>query len=185
MLKCSIKCKNKKLAKDLWSHKNCVFHICLLPFHLFILISLWTLRVSFSFITLFLSSTQRTLTYFVRGCITVHLTSCLTCLDSTEVENLYEIQHKQSSWIQTSQTGVYPYSDNSPYKVSECSLFYILLSLSLSLSLLCSSLKCFVSVCLGVLSSVSCKLLGWQNEWFWALLCFGLHRNVEPRLVGR
>ena len=32
------------------------------------------------------------------------------------------IQHKQSSWIQTSQTEGQPYSDTSPYKVSEYSL---------------------------------------------------------------
>ena len=29
---------------------------------------------------------------------------------------------QQSSWIQTSQTGCQPYSDTSPFKVSECSL---------------------------------------------------------------
>ena len=29
---------------------------------------------------------------------------------------------QQNSWIQTSQTGSQPYSDTSPYEVSECSL---------------------------------------------------------------
>ena len=48
---------------------------------------------------------QRTLTYFVKGCITVQLTSCLTGLDSTKLVNLYLVQHKQSSWIQTNKTG--------------------------------------------------------------------------------
>ena len=67
---------------------------------------------------------QRTLTYFVRGSITVwRVTSCLIGLDSTNHVNLYLIQHKQSSWILTSQTGGQPpYSDTSPHKVSECSL---------------------------------------------------------------
>ena len=37
---------------------------------------------------------QRTLTYFVRGSITVLQTSCLTGLDSTKLVNLYRIQHK-------------------------------------------------------------------------------------------
>jgi len=40
---------------------------------------------------------QRTLTYFVRGGITVRVTSCLTGLDSTKLVNLYLIQQKQSS----------------------------------------------------------------------------------------
>ena len=40
---------------------------------------------------------QRTLTYFVRGSITVLLTSCLTDLDLTKRFNLYLIQHQQSS----------------------------------------------------------------------------------------
>ena len=44
---------------------------------------------------------QRTLTYFVRGCITVWLTSCLTGLDLTKQVNLFLIKHKQSSKIQT------------------------------------------------------------------------------------
>ena len=35
--------------------------------------------------------------YFVRGSITVCLTSCMTSLDSTKLVNLYPIQHKQSS----------------------------------------------------------------------------------------
>ena len=57
-----------------------------------------------------------------RGSITVCLTSCLTGLDSTILVNNYVIQHKQSSWIVTSQTGGQPYSDTSTYKLSECSL---------------------------------------------------------------
>ena len=65
---------------------------------------------------------QRTLTYFVRGNITVWLTSCLTGLASTKLVNLNRIQHKQNSKILTSQTGGQPYSDTSPCKVSECSL---------------------------------------------------------------
>ena len=44
---------------------------------------------------------QRTLTYFIRGNITVQLTSCLTGLDSTKQVNMLLIQHKQSSWFQT------------------------------------------------------------------------------------
>ena len=38
-------------------------------------------------------------------------------LDSTNLVNLYLIQHKQSSWILTSQTGGQLYSETSPYKV--------------------------------------------------------------------
>ena len=49
--------------------------------------------------------------------VTVRLTSCLTGLDLPNVANLYLIQHKQSSWIQTSQTGGLLCSDTSPYKV--------------------------------------------------------------------
>ena len=39
---------------------------------------------------------QGTLTYFVRGRITVRLTSCLTGLDSTKQVNMLLIQHKRS-----------------------------------------------------------------------------------------
>ena len=42
---------------------------------------------------------QRTLTYSVRGSITVWLTSCLTGLDLDKQENLLLIKHKQSRWI--------------------------------------------------------------------------------------
>ena len=59
-----------------------------------------------------------------RGSITVRLASCLTGLYSTKLVYLYLIQHKQSSWILTSQTGGQLYSDTSPYKVSECSLIW-------------------------------------------------------------
>ena len=58
-----------------------------------------------------------------RESIIVRLTSCLTGLDSTKLVNLYPIQHKQSSWILIGETGGQPYSDTSPYKVSECSLY--------------------------------------------------------------
>ena len=61
-------------------------------------------------------------THFLMGSITVRLTSCLTGLDSTKLVNLYLIQHKQSSWILTGQTVGQPYSDTSPFKVSECFL---------------------------------------------------------------
>ena len=37
---------------------------------------------------------QKTLTYFIRGSITVQLTSCLTGLDSTKLVNLDLIQNK-------------------------------------------------------------------------------------------
>ena len=40
---------------------------------------------------------SRTLTYFVKGSITVSLTSCLTGLDSTKQVNMLLIQHQQSS----------------------------------------------------------------------------------------
>ena len=53
---------------------------------------------------------QRTFTYFIRGSISVWLTSCLTALNSTKLVNLYLIQRKQSSWI---QTGGQLYSDTS------------------------------------------------------------------------
>ena len=42
---------------------------------------------------------QRTLTYILRGSMTVRLTSCVTGLDATKLVNLHLIQHKQSSWI--------------------------------------------------------------------------------------
>ena len=66
---------------------------------------------------------QRTLTFFVRGRITVWLTSWLTVLDLAKQANLL-FKHKQSSWIQiqTSQTGGQPYSDTSHFEVSECFL---------------------------------------------------------------
>ena len=44
-----------------------------------------------------------TITYFIRGSITVRLISCLTGKDLTKLVNLYLLQHKQSSWILTSQ----------------------------------------------------------------------------------
>ena len=65
---------------------------------------------------------QRTLTYFVRGNITVQLTSCLTGLDSAVLLNWNYKQICLFGQILTSQTGGQPYSDISPYKVSDCSL---------------------------------------------------------------
>ena len=62
---------------------------------------------------------QRTLTLFLRGSITVQLTSCLTGLDLTKFVNFYLIQHKQSS---LGQPAGQPYSDTSPYEESDCSL---------------------------------------------------------------
>ena len=68
-------------------------------------------------------SIQRTLTYyFLRGSITVQLTSFLTGLDSAALLILNKIQIYKFGWIQTSQTGGQLYSDTSPYEVSECFL---------------------------------------------------------------
>ena len=67
-------------------------------------------------------SHQRTLTYFVRGNITVWLTSCLTGLDSAVLLNWNNKQTCLFGQILTGQTGGQAYSDISPYKVSECSL---------------------------------------------------------------
>ena len=61
---------------------------------------------------------QRTLTYLERGSISVRLTSCLTGLDSAPLLIYYQQQIYLIGQIQTSQ----PYSDTSPYEVSECSL---------------------------------------------------------------
>ena len=46
---------------------------------------------------IFNESEQRTITYLVRGSITVWLAYCLTGLDSTEQVNRLLIQHKQSN----------------------------------------------------------------------------------------
>ena len=71
------------------------------------------------------SSIQRILTYFIRGSITVRMTSSLTGFDLTEqVKLLLFIQQKQSSKSQTSKTGGQQYTDTSPYEVSEYSLLY-------------------------------------------------------------
>ena len=43
-------------------------------------------------------------------------------LDLTKQVNMFFIQHKQSSWINTSKTGGQTYSDTSPYTVSEKAL---------------------------------------------------------------
>ena len=60
---------------------------------------------------------QRPLNYFVRGSITIRLTSCLTSWDSAAflVLNLVEIY--KFGRIQTSQTEGQPYSDTCPYEV--------------------------------------------------------------------
>ena len=70
---------------------------------------------------------QRTLTYFVKGNITVQLTSCLTGLDSAFLLNWNYKQICLFGQILTGQTGGHPYSDISPYKVSECSLIHVTL----------------------------------------------------------
>ena len=62
---------------------------------------------------------QRTLTYFVRGNISVWLTSCLTGLDSAVLLNWNYKQICLFGQILTGQTGGQTYSDISPYKVSE------------------------------------------------------------------
>ena len=62
-------------------------------------------------------SDKRTFTYFVRGRITVRLTSCLTGLDLAEQLNMLLMKYKQGSWIQIRQTGGQPYSDTSPYEI--------------------------------------------------------------------
>ena len=69
-----------------------------------------------------LNTNQRTLIYFVRGNITVQLTSCLTGLDSAVLLNWNYKQICLFGQILTGQTGGQPYSDISPYEVSECSL---------------------------------------------------------------
>ena len=71
-------------------------------------------------------SMHRILTYFVRGSITVQLTSCLTGLDLTKQVNLLFIHHEQSSWIQTNKTGGQAYSDTSPLasKLVFCALWH-------------------------------------------------------------
>ena len=58
-------------------------------------------------------------TYFW-GSITVWLTSCLFCLDSTALPTSIEQQFNLFGQIQTSQTGGQLYSDTSPVTV-----FYI------------------------------------------------------------
>ena len=61
---------------------------------------------------------QRTLTYFVKGNITVQLTSCLTGLDSAFLLNWNYKQICLFGQILTSQTGGRLYSDTFPYEVS-------------------------------------------------------------------
>ena len=68
---------------------------------------------------------QRTLTHFVRGSITVWLTSGLTGFDSAALFMFNQQQIYLFGQIQTSQTGGQLHSDTSPYKVSECSLVEI------------------------------------------------------------
>ena len=49
-------------------------------------------------------------THFVRGSITIRLTSCLTGLDLAKQVNLLTVLIKQNGWILTSHTGGQPYS---------------------------------------------------------------------------
>ena len=60
--------------------------------------------------------------YFIRGNISILLSSCFTCLASNEQVDLFLIKHNQSSWKQSSKTGVQPYSDASLHEVSGYSL---------------------------------------------------------------
>ena len=69
---------------------------------------------------------QKTLTYFVRGSISVWLTSCLIRLDSAALLYSNDQQIYLFGQIQTSQTRGQLYSDTSPYEVSECSLVTII-----------------------------------------------------------
>ena len=93
---------------------------------------------------------QRKFNYFVRGSITVQLTSCLIGLDSTKLVNLFWIPHEQSSWILNSQTGGPPCSDTSPYKVRECSLLF--------------PFNCYNSVCTA---SLPCLKQAWPHWKHW------------------
>ena len=69
---------------------------------------------------------QKTLTYFIRGSITVQLTSCLFCLDLAALLLLnFKHIHLFGS-IQTSQTGGQHTVIRFPYEVSECSLVCVL-----------------------------------------------------------
>ena len=79
----------------------------------FLSLSVWLVLLKFL---------QRTLTYFVRGSISVQLTSCLTGLNSAALLMLNQIQLFKFGRIQTSKIGGQPYSVTSPYEVSECSL---------------------------------------------------------------
>ena len=65
---------------------------------------------------------QRTLTYFIRGSITVQLTSFLTGYDSAALFGFNSQHIYLFGQIKTSQTGGQLYSDTSPFEVSECSL---------------------------------------------------------------
>ena len=62
---------------------------------------------------------QRTLNYFVRGNITVRLTSRLTGLDLAVLLNWKYKQNCLFGQILTGLTGGQPYSDISPYKVNK------------------------------------------------------------------
>ena len=66
----------------------------------------------------FVAWNQIILTYFVRGSNPVRLTS----LDSAALVMFNQHQIYLFGQIQCSQTGGQPYSDTSPYAVSECSL---------------------------------------------------------------
>ena len=62
----------------------------------------------------------RTLTYFIRGSITVRLTSCLNGLNSAALVMF----NQQLIYLfgQATQTGGQLYSETSPYEVSVCYL---------------------------------------------------------------
>ena len=64
-------------------------------------------------------TSQRTLTYFIRGSITGRLTSCLTGQDSAALLMLNQIEIYKFGRIQASQTGGQPSSNLSPYEESQ------------------------------------------------------------------
>ena len=64
------------------------------------------------------------ISFFVKGIITVWLTSCLTGLDFTKQGKLFLNKHKRSIQIQARKTGGQPCSDTFPCEVSE---YYLLM----------------------------------------------------------
>ena len=96
--------------RRIWSH-------CRLPLSAFYFWHLLLEMYCHLLSKIFCLSEQRTLTDFIRGSITVRLTSCLTGLDLARRVNMLWIKHKLSSWILTSITGGQLYRDTSPYEV--------------------------------------------------------------------